>query len=77
MQKVSPPVYNTAGLTDEAVAMVFVTARAGADYKAALEESEDIELLLLDHRAGGRTVRFGQTHRRQDLGGSAHVSATG
>lgn len=51
--KVSPPIYNSAGLTDEAVVMVFVTARASADGQQALEAAEDIEVLLLDHEQVG------------------------
>jgi ADP-ribose pyrophosphatase len=47
--KISPPIYNSAGMTDEAVVMVFVTARASAEGRQALEECEDIEVLLLDH----------------------------
>jgi ADP-ribose pyrophosphatase len=45
---ISPPIYNTAGMTDEAVVMVFVTARM-SDAGPAPEESEDLTVELLDH----------------------------
>jgi ADP-ribose pyrophosphatase len=51
--KISPPIYNSAGMTDEAVVMVFVTARASADGRQALEACEEIEVLLLDHQQVG------------------------
>jgi ADP-ribose pyrophosphatase len=47
--QVSPPIYNSAGMTDEAVVMVFVTARATAELRPQPDASEDITLLLLDH----------------------------
>jgi ADP-ribose pyrophosphatase len=45
--RVSPPTYSSSGMTDEAVAIVFVTARGG-DSGPHLEEGEVIEVLLLD-----------------------------
>lgn len=47
--RVSPTTYSSAGLTDEAVVIVFVTARVPPDCRQALDDSEDIEVLLLDH----------------------------
>ena len=47
--KISPPVYNTAGMSDEAVVMAFVTARPSADNLQALEATEEISVLRLDH----------------------------
>lgn len=48
--RVSPVVYSSAGMTDEAVRMVFVTARATPDGKTALDHSEMIETVLLDYQ---------------------------
>ena len=49
VKRVSPPVYSSAGLTDESAVMVFVTAKAPPGSVTAHEESEEIEVLLLDH----------------------------
>jgi ADP-ribose pyrophosphatase len=49
VKRVSPPVYSSAGLTDESAVMVFVTAKAPAGSVTAHEQSEEIEVLLLDH----------------------------
>jgi ADP-ribose pyrophosphatase len=49
VNRVSPPVYSSAGLTDESAVMVFVTAKAPPGGVTAHEESEEIEVLLLDH----------------------------
>jgi ADP-ribose pyrophosphatase len=48
--RVSPVTYSSAGLTDEAVVIVFATARRPADCRQCLDETEDIEVLLLDYR---------------------------
>jgi ADP-ribose pyrophosphatase len=49
IKRVSPPLYSSAGLTDEAVAVAFVDVRAVPGGAAALDGSEDIEVLLLDY----------------------------
>ncbi len=51
VQHVSPPVYSSAGLTDESAVLVFVTARREPGSVTAHEASEEIEVLLLDHAA--------------------------
>jgi ADP-ribose pyrophosphatase len=55
IKRVSPPLYSSAGLTDEAVAVAFVDVRAVPGGTAALDGSEDIEVLLLDY-AGVRRL---------------------
>jgi ADP-ribose pyrophosphatase len=50
VKRVSPTLYSSAGLTDEAVALAFVTAEARAGGVQALDHSEDIEVLLLDYQ---------------------------
>lgn len=49
--RVTQPLYSSSGLTDEANALVFVEATRTATGKAALESSEDIEMVLLDFDA--------------------------
>src|SRR5262249_5698185 len=49
VRKISPILYSSAGLTDEASVLAFVTARATPDGKPCLEKSEDIEVQLLDY----------------------------
>jgi ADP-ribose pyrophosphatase len=51
VKRVSPPLYSSAGMTDEAVAVAFVDARAAPGVTARLDQSEDLELLLLDYDA--------------------------
>ena len=48
---VSPPVYSSAGLTDESAVMVFATAREVAGGGPAHEASEEIEVVRLDYAA--------------------------
>lgn len=48
VHRVTQPLYSSSGLTDEAVPMIFVDARATPDAKAKLEASEDLEVVLLD-----------------------------
>ena len=55
VRAVSPPLFTSAGLTDEAACMAFVEVRGEADCKPALEEGEDLEVLLVDH---GETCRM-------------------
>jgi ADP-ribose pyrophosphatase len=47
IEKVSPFVYNSAGLTNESIAFVFVKASGEISY-SGLEESENIEVFLMD-----------------------------
>ncbi len=49
IKRVSPPLYSSSGMTDEAVAMAFVDARATPEMKPKLDASEDLEVVLLDH----------------------------
>ncbi len=49
VRRVTPPLYSTSGMSDEAAAMVFVDCTATPDGKAQLEDSEIIEVLLLDY----------------------------
>jgi ADP-ribose pyrophosphatase len=48
VKRVTQPLYSSSGMTDEAVAMAFVDARATAQTKPKLEASEDLEVVLLD-----------------------------
>ena len=48
VKRVTQPLYSSSGLTDEAVAMAFVDARATPQTKPKLEASEDLEVVLLD-----------------------------
>jgi ADP-ribose pyrophosphatase len=48
--RISPPTYSSAGMTDESVVILFATARTPTGCKQSLDETEDIEVLLLDHR---------------------------
>jgi len=48
VHRVTQPLYSSSGLTDEAVAMIFVDARATAQTNPKLEASEDLEVVLLD-----------------------------
>ena len=51
----SPPVYNSPGLSDEAITLVY--ARVGGTVsRAALEPDEDIETLILDRDAVAELV---------------------
>jgi ADP-ribose pyrophosphatase len=51
----SPPVYSSSGMTDEAVALVYVECD-GTPSDAANERSEDIEVLLVDAAAAGAMI---------------------
>jgi len=48
IRKISPPLLSSAGMTDERAALAYVDVRATPGTKQTLEESEDIEVLLLD-----------------------------
>ena len=47
--RVSPLLYSSSGLTDESVRLVFVTARAVPGSVQQLDDSEEIEVVLLDY----------------------------
>jgi ADP-ribose pyrophosphatase len=49
IRRITPPLYSTCGMTDEAVAMAFVDCTTTPGGKAELQESEDITLMLLDY----------------------------
>ena len=49
IRKISPPLLASAGMTDEAAVLAYVDVRATAETKQKLEESEDIEVILLDY----------------------------
>jgi ADP-ribose pyrophosphatase len=51
VKRITQPLYSSSGLTDEAVAMAFVDARAAPETKPKLEAAEDLEVLLLDFAA--------------------------
>jgi ADP-ribose pyrophosphatase len=48
VKRITPPLYSSSGMTDEAAAMAFIDVRSTPESKQALEGSEDIEVLLLD-----------------------------
>lgn len=48
VNRISPPLLSSSGLTDEAACMVFVDARPSVEGRPALEGSEDIEIVLLE-----------------------------
>jgi ADP-ribose pyrophosphatase len=48
IKRVTQPLYSSSGLTDEAVAMAFVEARATPQTRPKLEASEELEVVLLD-----------------------------
>ena len=48
VKRITPPLYSSSGMTDEAAAMAFVDVRAPQSAAQRLEASEDIEVLLLD-----------------------------
>jgi ADP-ribose pyrophosphatase len=48
VHRVTQPLYSSSGLTDEAVAMIFVDARATPQTKPKLDTAEDLEVVLLD-----------------------------
>ena len=55
-RRVTPPLYSSSGMTDEAAAMAFVDARTTPERKQQLEGSEVIEVLLLDQEQVGRLL---------------------
>src|SRR5262249_3180684 len=48
VKRVTQPLYSSSGMTDEAVAMAFVDARATSETKPKLDASEDLQVVLLD-----------------------------
>jgi ADP-ribose pyrophosphatase len=51
IKRITPPLYSSSGLSDETAAMVYVDVKRSEKGLAALEASEDIEVILLDHAA--------------------------
>jgi ADP-ribose pyrophosphatase len=51
IKRITQPLYSSSGLTDEAVAMAFVEARATPETKPKLDASEDLQVILLDFAA--------------------------
>jgi ADP-ribose pyrophosphatase len=51
VKRVTQPLYSSSGMTDEAVAMAFVDARARPETKPKLDASEDLQVVLLDFAA--------------------------
>jgi ADP-ribose pyrophosphatase len=51
VRRVTQPLYSSSGLTDEAVAMIFVDARATPQTQPKLNASEDLEVVFLDFAA--------------------------
>jgi ADP-ribose pyrophosphatase len=49
IRRVTPPLYSTSGMTDEAAAIAFVDCTTTPGVKADLQDSEDITVLLLDY----------------------------
>jgi ADP-ribose pyrophosphatase len=49
IKRITPPLLSSSGMSDEAAALAFVDARGAAESKPALEDSEDIEVVLLDY----------------------------
>jgi ADP-ribose pyrophosphatase len=49
VKRVTQPLYSSSGLTDEAVAMVYVDARRTPETLPKLEKLEDLEVVLLDY----------------------------
>jgi len=49
VHRITQPLYSSSGLTDEAVAMIFVDAHAKPQRQAKLEASEDLQVVLLDY----------------------------
>jgi ADP-ribose pyrophosphatase len=49
IKRITPPLLSSSGLTDETACMVFVDVKPGSGEAPALEGSEDIEVVLLDH----------------------------
>lgn len=57
IKRVTPPLYPSAGLTDESVVMAFIDVRGEDGCKPHLEASEDLEVLLLDWENVARLCR--------------------
>jgi ADP-ribose pyrophosphatase len=56
IHRVTPPLYSTSGMTDEAAAVAFVDVRTTPETKQHLEASEDIEVLLLTQEQVGQIL---------------------
>jgi ADP-ribose diphosphatase len=49
IHRITPPLYSSSGMADEAAAMAFVDCASTPEGKAELQDSEMIEVLLLDY----------------------------
>ncbi len=49
IERISPPLFSTSGMSDEAAALAFVEVRGSTEARPQLEASEDLEVLLLDY----------------------------
>lgn len=49
IHRITQPVFSSAGLTDESAALAFIDVTGHPDAPRALDPSEDIEVVLLDH----------------------------
>ncbi len=56
VRKVSPHLYSSSGMTDEAACIAFVDVRGDAGCAPALEASEALEVLLVDHAEACRMI---------------------
>ena len=48
IERISPPLFSTSGMSDEATALAFVEVRGTSEGRQQLGASEDLEVLLLD-----------------------------
>jgi ADP-ribose pyrophosphatase len=56
VRRLTPPLFSSAGLTDEAAALAFVDVRAVDGAGPALEDSEDLEAVLVDQEQARRLI---------------------
>ncbi len=49
IERITPPLLSSSGMTDEATALAFVEVQGSADAALKLEASEDLTVLLLDY----------------------------
>jgi ADP-ribose pyrophosphatase len=54
IRRLTPPLFSSAGLSDETAAMAFVDVRAVDGLGPKLEASEDLEVVLVDQEQAGR-----------------------
>jgi ADP-ribose pyrophosphatase len=49
IKQVTPPLFSSSGLSDETIVLAFVDAHTPAESRRELGQSEDLEVVLLDH----------------------------